>query len=157
MKKDIILKIVISIIIIAITIFALLGIINENNKMEDFQHKDTNELTYKLYEATEDDEVNMEFYKEGNYIATKLYFKNKTIVIEENIIDSYLDDGQLYDDGTTYKSILYSKQKLNKNYIYDYLYQMHNDAACGVEIRSYKKLAGNNNYYSVKFYVPDDC
>ena len=160
-------KIVIFIIIAIIVIGAILLIIgiSSNNKeytYKGFQHRNTKKLDYEMVKATESYEADMGYYEEvetfsgnisdGDYYSAKLYYKFKTIIIEENIIDVEYDESV---DGDYINSILYSNKKLNNKIIETYLNQMHDGSRCGVHIEKIKEI--KSHYYRVQFYNPDDC
>ena len=115
-----------------------------------------------MVKATDSYEVDMGYYEEvesfsgnisdGDYYSAKLYYKFKTIIIEENIIDVEYDESV---DGDYINSILYSNKKLNNKIIETYLNQMHDGSRCGVHIEKIKVI--KSHYYRVQFYNPDDC
>ena len=167
MKKSI--KIIILILVLISIITSMLIFNNQSNKIEkNFTHRDISKLEFEKYEAKEDYEVDGEFYwgnyeegfnyalspREyiGRYYAAKMNFKDKLVVIEENVI-GYKHDGSY--DGAVVDSILYCEQGLTKDYAIKYIEQAHNEDRCGIEIRKFKLL--KRNYYYVQYQIPEEC
>lgn len=169
--------IVISIIISVICI----GIIYKNNNKSvkyntnNFEHRDISRLSFSErefqyyknghYGHTEktmkgyvypsiyyDDDDDIVENTKGKYYAAKIPFTSKMTIIEENVI-SYKHDGGY--EGPIIESILYSKQKLKKDYVSSYLHELHNDDSCGTDLKSFKRI--ENNYYYIKYQIPEEC
>jgi hypothetical protein len=89
-----------------------------------------------------------------SYYGTKIKFPDGELIIEENRIDSLLDEG--YHEDT---SIIYLNKKIPSNkvrkYLNEYVNIVHDNHHCGVGIRKIKKI--NDNYYYLKYSTSEEC
>jgi hypothetical protein len=149
------------ILTIIATVFVIISIAdNHKFNIDSFEHRDFLGLEFEKYNVTEEYEIPADCYwgtiddsnMSGNYYAAKMYYQDGTIVIEENVV-TYKDD--MHEDEEIIESLLYSEQKLNKEYISKYVNQMHDSHACGVIVETFKSK--QDNYYYVKYKIPGEC
>lgn len=167
-------KYVILAIIILIAIICISITINKNNNknstynIDKFEHRDISKLSFVQAEfryfknghkkdivkgyvyMPEDYESVMD--TKDNYYAAKIPFTNEMTIIEENVIDYDYDGGF---EGPIVKSVLYSKQKLNKGYVSSYINEIHDEDRCGTDLKEFKNI--EKNYYYIKYQIPEEC
>lgn len=170
-------KYVILAIIILIAIICTSITINKNSNknntynIDKFEHRDISKLSFVQAEfryfkngyyghtkdivkgyvyMPEDNESVMD--TKDNYYAAKIPFTNEMTIIEENVIDYDYDGGF---EGPIVKSVLYSKQKLNKGYVSSYINEIHDEDRCGTDLKEFKNI--EKNYYYIKYQIPEEC
>ena len=152
-------KILIIIVIVILLIISVLVIKMNTSipfKVENFKHKDTSKINYEYMDTYEDyenrygiyRENNKSLYKGGKYYSAIIDYSNKQIIIEENVFSFKQDDNEIV------KSIIYSKDKINKDIAYDYINYIHG-GSCGAKLKEYKKV--ENGYYYIKYEKLGEC
>ncbi|MBR2678129.1 MAG: hypothetical protein IKE63_01805 [Bacilli bacterium] len=90
----------------------------------------------------------------GPYYGAKIVFPDGELIIEENRIDSLLDETYNEDTSIIYLNKKISSKKVRK-YLGEYVDIMHDNNHCGVGINKIKKL--NDNYYYLVYSTSEEC
>ena len=90
----------------------------------------------------------------GNYYGAKIKFPDGKLIVEENRIDSLLDEEYNEDTSIVYLNKNIPSNKVRK-YIYEYVNIMHNNHHCGVGLQIMKKI--NDNYYYIRYSTSEEC
>ena len=144
--------------IIILSLIIILYIMKDSIKIYfktyTFKHINTNDIEIK-YEDDENPEYKYGYFfvdrVQRDKCAAIILKDNKKTTIEENIIYRYVDDGE----DANVQSIIYSKQKLDKEIVGKFLLYLHNYDKCGAPLKQMEKVI--ENYYYIEYRIPSEC
>jgi hypothetical protein len=162
MKKKVLITCLLIITIIVIT--TVLLITNTlsykiEHGIKNFKSKEITNMKKDFYEPLDEEDTQIDYYyyiekpvnDNGSYFKAKILYPKQTITIEENVIQNGVNKDPDY---FYVSSILYSKEKLTKDYADDFLNIVHINS-CGAKLEEFNKV--KDNYYYVKYYMAEDC